>query len=196
MESPNRTIVIFIALLDFNFSVFFWVFLFYVCCQTTGMIGYGNTYPLPPSCTPFSPFELIRHLIHFLCFELVDLIYCTKSYCLLLLTCPMIVCLFFTQRLVQDLFYEVPWRMQVAIMCKHGLYYIFVSVCVHGTVCSVNYHLVNGRTPRLYCQRQDCPRELLHPPEDCNVNSSLSFTLQVLYFQDRTIQIVFLVTSF
>ncbi|KAK4388783.1 hypothetical protein Sango_2215300 [Sesamum angolense] len=35
-------------------------------------------------------------------------------------------------------------------------------------------------TPKLYCDSQDCPAELLHPPEDCNVNSSLSFTLQVL----------------
>ena len=36
------------------------------------------------------------------------------------------------------------------------------------------------RTPKLYCEDQDCPIELFHPPEDCNVNSSLSFTLQVL----------------
>lgn len=35
------------------------------------------------------------------------------------------------------------------------------------------------RTPKLYCDSQDCPAELLHPPEDCNVNSSLVFTLQV-----------------
>ncbi|KAI8002643.1 Protein BONZAI 2 [Camellia lanceoleosa] len=34
-------------------------------------------------------------------------------------------------------------------------------------------------TPRLNCQLQSCPIELLHPPEDCNVNSSLSFTLQI-----------------
>lgn len=34
-------------------------------------------------------------------------------------------------------------------------------------------------TPKLYCDRQDCPYELLIPPEDCNVNASLSFTLQV-----------------
>lgn len=35
-------------------------------------------------------------------------------------------------------------------------------------------------TPILNCDLQDCPIELLHPPEDCNVNASLSFTLQVL----------------
>ncbi|KAF7800827.1 uncharacterized protein G2W53_044695 [Senna tora] len=33
-------------------------------------------------------------------------------------------------------------------------------------------------TPKLNCDSKDCPSELLHPPEDCNVNSSLSFTLQ------------------
>lgn len=39
-------------------------------------------------------------------------------------------------------------------------------------------------TPRLYCEIQDCPVELLHPPEDCNVNSSLSFTLQICRVED------------
>ncbi|KAJ8750999.1 hypothetical protein K2173_016180 [Erythroxylum novogranatense] len=33
-------------------------------------------------------------------------------------------------------------------------------------------------TPLLYCD-QNCPMELIHPPEDCNVNSSLSFTIQI-----------------
>lgn len=36
--------------------------------------------------------------------------------------------------------------------------------------------------PQLYCNSRNCPIELLHPPEDCNVNSSLSFTLQVPIF--------------
>ncbi|XP_058073877.1 uncharacterized protein LOC131222728 isoform X2 [Magnolia sinica] len=39
-------------------------------------------------------------------------------------------------------------------------------------------------TPRLYCGLQDCPMELVHPPEDCNVNSSLSFTLQICRVED------------
>ncbi|KAK6944883.1 hypothetical protein RJ641_025985 [Dillenia turbinata] len=39
-------------------------------------------------------------------------------------------------------------------------------------------------TPRLHCDLQDCPAELLHPPEDCNVNSSLSFTLQICRVED------------
>ncbi|MBA0777727.1 hypothetical protein Gotri_005708 [Gossypium trilobum] len=43
-------------------------------------------------------------------------------------------------------------------------------------------------TPRLYCELQDCPTELLHPPEDCNVNSSLPFTLQICRVEDITVE--------
>ncbi|OVA14460.1 hypothetical protein BVC80_1361g12 [Macleaya cordata] len=46
----------------------------------------------------------------------------------------------------------------------------------------------NDMTPRLYCERQDCPTELLHPPEDCNVNSSLSFTLQICRVEDVIVE--------
>ncbi|XP_038710741.1 uncharacterized protein LOC120005270 isoform X1 [Tripterygium wilfordii] len=42
-------------------------------------------------------------------------------------------------------------------------------------------------TPKLHCEPQDCPVELLHPPEDCNVNSSLSFTLQICRVEDISI---------
>ncbi|KAJ4839310.1 hypothetical protein Tsubulata_018121 [Turnera subulata] len=42
--------------------------------------------------------------------------------------------------------------------------------------------------PRLHCEREDCPVELLHPPEDCNVNSSLSFTLQICRVEDITVE--------
>ncbi|WZY86238.1 hypothetical protein YC2023_032622 [Brassica napus] len=45
-----------------------------------------------------------------------------------------------------------------------------------------------GLTPKLYCQREDCPVELLHPPEDCNVNSSLPFTLQICRVEDITVE--------
>ncbi|KAH9617274.1 hypothetical protein KSS87_014560 [Heliosperma pusillum] len=41
---------------------------------------------------------------------------------------------------------------------------------------------------RLYCDRRDCPGELLHPPEDCNVNSSLSFTLQICRVEDVIVE--------
>ncbi|CAN1784731.1 hypothetical protein LINPERHAP1_LOCUS16657 [Linum perenne] len=37
----------------------------------------------------------------------------------------------------------------------------------------------HSMTPRLYCEDRECPRELIHPPEDCNMNSSLAFTLQI-----------------
>ncbi|XP_054786508.1 uncharacterized protein LOC129292866 isoform X1 [Prosopis cineraria] len=33
--------------------------------------------------------------------------------------------------------------------------------------------------PQLYCELENCPHELFHPPEDCNVNSTLAFTLQI-----------------
>ncbi|KAJ4959336.1 hypothetical protein NE237_026447 [Protea cynaroides] len=47
---------------------------------------------------------------------------------------------------------------------------------------------INDMTPRLYCESQDCPMELLHPPEDCNVNSSLVFTLQICRVEDITVE--------
>lgn len=43
-------------------------------------------------------------------------------------------------------------------------------------------------TPRLNCELQDCPIELLHPPEDCNVNSSLSFTMQICRVEDIAVE--------
>ncbi|XP_051151685.1 uncharacterized protein LOC127265751 isoform X2 [Andrographis paniculata] len=42
--------------------------------------------------------------------------------------------------------------------------------------------------PKLYCDSEDCPAELLHPPEDCNVNSSLSFTLQICRVEDVNVE--------
>ncbi|KAL8128611.1 hypothetical protein V2J09_017766 [Rumex salicifolius] len=47
---------------------------------------------------------------------------------------------------------------------------------------------INALTPHLYCEREDCPLELLHPPEDCNVNSSLVFTLQICRVEDVNIE--------
>ncbi|GAB2223023.1 hypothetical protein Drorol1_Dr00017157 [Drosera rotundifolia] len=43
-------------------------------------------------------------------------------------------------------------------------------------------------TPKLFCDRSDCPHELIHPPEDCNVNSSLSFTLQICRVEDILVE--------
>ncbi|GAV56979.1 hypothetical protein CFOL_v3_00518 [Cephalotus follicularis] len=47
---------------------------------------------------------------------------------------------------------------------------------------------IDAVTPRLHCGHQNCPVELLHPPEDCNVNSSLSFTLQICRVEDIAIE--------
>ncbi|XP_073226021.1 uncharacterized protein [Cicer arietinum] len=44
------------------------------------------------------------------------------------------------------------------------------------------------RTPQLYCEVENCPVELLHPPEDCNVNSSLAFTLQICRVEDVSVE--------
>ncbi|XP_057750325.1 uncharacterized protein LOC130968867 [Arachis stenosperma] len=43
-------------------------------------------------------------------------------------------------------------------------------------------------TPKLYCELENCPVELLHPPEDCNVNSSLAFTLQICRVEDVNVE--------
>ncbi|KAL0015634.1 hypothetical protein SO802_002703 [Lithocarpus litseifolius] len=47
---------------------------------------------------------------------------------------------------------------------------------------------INDSTPKLYCELADCPMELLHPPEDCNVNSTLPFTLQICRVEDIIVE--------
>ncbi|KAL5572508.1 hypothetical protein UlMin_022105 [Ulmus minor] len=46
----------------------------------------------------------------------------------------------------------------------------------------------NYITPRLHCDLSNCPIELLHPPEDCNVNSTLAFTIQICRVEDVVIE--------
>ncbi|KAK1365313.1 Protein diaphanous 1 like [Heracleum sosnowskyi] len=46
----------------------------------------------------------------------------------------------------------------------------------------------NSSTSLLYCEREDCPIELIHPPEDCNVNSSLPFTVQICRVEDVNVE--------
>ncbi|MED6146912.1 hypothetical protein PIB30_039140 [Stylosanthes scabra] len=46
----------------------------------------------------------------------------------------------------------------------------------------------DAMTPKLYCELENCPVELLHPPEDCNVNSSLAFTLQICRVEDVNVE--------
>ncbi|KAI4379802.1 hypothetical protein MLD38_006052 [Melastoma candidum] len=43
-------------------------------------------------------------------------------------------------------------------------------------------------TPRLHCDTEDCPAELLRPPKDCNVNSSLPFTVQICRVEDVIVE--------
>ncbi|KAK1417918.1 hypothetical protein QVD17_27054 [Tagetes erecta] len=43
-------------------------------------------------------------------------------------------------------------------------------------------------TPILSCESPQCPEELLRPPDDCNVNASLSFTLQICRVEDILIE--------
>ncbi|XP_020215510.1 uncharacterized protein LOC109799381 isoform X2 [Cajanus cajan] len=43
-------------------------------------------------------------------------------------------------------------------------------------------------SPKLYCEVENCPGELFHPPEDCNVNSSLAFTLQICRVEDVIVE--------
>ncbi|KAI3804675.1 hypothetical protein L1987_26398 [Smallanthus sonchifolius] len=46
----------------------------------------------------------------------------------------------------------------------------------------------NAVTPKLNCDLPYCPEELLHPPDDCNVNASLSFTLQICRVEDILVE--------
>ncbi|KAJ0770297.1 hypothetical protein HanPI659440_Chr07g0255661 [Helianthus annuus] len=46
----------------------------------------------------------------------------------------------------------------------------------------------NAVVPKLNCESQQCPNELLNPPDDCNVNASLSFTLQICRVEDILVQ--------
>ncbi|KAL7602506.1 hypothetical protein Lser_V15G25631 [Lactuca serriola] len=39
-----------------------------------------------------------------------------------------------------------------------------------------------------HCELEVCPMELIHPPEDCNVNSSLSFTLQICRVEEIVVE--------
>ncbi|GJY81049.1 hypothetical protein Tco_0493800, partial [Tanacetum coccineum] len=38
------------------------------------------------------------------------------------------------------------------------------------------------------CKLEVCPMELIHPPEDCNVNSTLSFALQICRVEEIIVE--------
>ena len=88
-----------------------------------------------------------------------------------------------SHRLGLDLSCVVHWRMQQLMMCMFGCCQIIELISYYMLLFLVllNFHtfMINS-TPKLYCDKEEFPYELLHPLEDCNVNSSLSFTLQVL----------------
>ncbi|KAJ9555936.1 hypothetical protein OSB04_010550 [Centaurea solstitialis] len=42
--------------------------------------------------------------------------------------------------------------------------------------------------PKRNCETQVCPDELLNPPDDCNVNASLAFTLQICRVEDILVE--------
>ncbi|XP_061371138.1 uncharacterized protein LOC133313747 isoform X2 [Gastrolobium bilobum] len=46
----------------------------------------------------------------------------------------------------------------------------------------------DSMAPQLYCEVENCPVELLHPPEDCNVNSSLAFTIQICRVEEVIVE--------
>lgn len=77
------------------------------------------------------------------------------------------------------------------IEAQHLILSLFFSINV-GPGSTLRGPLENARnndtTPHLYCELQDCPAELVHPPEDCNVNSSLSFTLQICRVEDVIVE--------
>ncbi|OIW14573.1 hypothetical protein TanjilG_32915 [Lupinus angustifolius] len=74
------------------------------------------------------------------------------------------------QRLVLSLFYSI---------------HVGPGSVLHGPLENAT---TDNVTPKLYCNNEDCPYELLHPPEDCNVNSSLSFTLQICRVEDILVE--------
>lgn len=74
------------------------------------------------------------------------------------------------QRLVLSLFYSI---------------YVGPGSTLRGPLQNAS---ISDLTPNLDCDREDCPLELLHPPEDCNVNSSLSFTLQICRVEDVLVE--------
>lgn len=50
------------------------------------------------------------------------------------------------------------------------------------------YYVGCTRAPELNCDSPQCPEELLHPPDDCNVNASLAFTLRICRVEDILIE--------
>lgn len=50
------------------------------------------------------------------------------------------------------------------------------------TTFSFTFYMVAHRITNLFCDKNICPAEVLRPSEDCNVNVSSPFSLQVGYY--------------
>ncbi|KDO79874.1 hypothetical protein CISIN_1g042911mg [Citrus sinensis] len=63
---------------------------------------------------------------------------------------------------------------------------LFYSIHVRpgSVLCGPLENATTDAHTKAYCEIQDCPVELLHSPEDCNMNSSLSFTPQICRVED------------
>lgn len=57
-----------------------------------------------------------------------------------------------------------------------ALYVDFIKNCLS----SINQsNSPFGRVTKSHCENPTCPRDLIYPPDDCHVNDTLSFSLQV-----------------
>ncbi|KAL6608326.1 hypothetical protein ACP70R_041389 [Stipagrostis hirtigluma subsp. patula] len=98
------------------------------------------------------------------------------------------------QRLILSLFYNI--RLQITgyrisrsasrkVIGAIAAAIVFSAV---GPGAVLRGPLINGSrhdmAPKLNCEDESCPMEIFHPPEDCNLNSSLSFTLQICRVED------------
>ncbi|XP_019191996.1 PREDICTED: uncharacterized protein LOC109186463 isoform X2 [Ipomoea nil] len=90
------------------------------------------------------------------------------------------------QHLVLSLFYSI----NLNHLLMMWIVYFFVKVgpgsILRGPLDNTSINHISA--PQLCGELQYCPIELLHPPEDCNVNGSLSFTLQICRVEDVFIE--------
>ncbi|CAN6486871.1 unnamed protein product [Victoria cruziana] len=77
-----------------------------------------------------------------------------------------------------------------AIKSQQLFLYLFYNIDVGpGSLLRAPLNSQNGSSlaVKSYCETQTCPTELISPPEDCHVNTSLSFTLQICRVEDLVV---------
>lgn len=67
--------------------------------------------------------------------------------------------------------------------------YISVVFCIHNGLAEHMMYEFNFfphwcRVTKSHCESQACPKDLITPPDDCHVNYTLSFSLQVSHFSE------------